>query len=699
MNDASPWSWFSMLSSLIKEPSAGGIFVCLENYSRWLWSTECAELLGEMRNPTGLSHNIIFDHVDKSNHSILNSYFNNILTKKTSFKTRFNITSKTCGQSTLEINCHRFENTEVGPLLIGWLQAPPQQSDSLIPLRIAGIALDASEAIVVMDTQERVLGVNRAYCEITGYSQEEVIGGPVISLLKGHIPVERLIEIREARRKAGKWSGDFTLQRKDGTERTGWCSVRSVFDTDGNETHIVATLIDRTRVVEAEQRIERLVSQDQLTGLPNRQTFLKHIAQACAFLERHENLSALIFMALDQFKFVNAADGYNAGDQLLKTFTQYLSQFIARDCVVARIGSDEFAILLEGLGSNSNTAADQAAHLAQQILDTCNQSNGLFQFSHKVDLSIGITLIRQGVTSPEQILRESALASYDVKNRGGNAYLFFDTELEKAVQHRMKIETGIRRTLNSGGFQLHYQPQVNASGLLTGVEALIRWPLQDGSFCSPVEFIPVAEATGLMPKLGHWVLERACQQLKQWAAHPVLRNVPIAVNVSAIQFNHSDFLSEVQALISEYEIDTSKLKMEITESIFASNVDSIAEKLNSLRDLGIKVALDDFGTGYSSLSYLRNLQFDQLKIDRSFVNKIEFDAKDMAIAKTIVTLAKSIGISVIAEGVESSGQRDLLNEMGCDEIQGYLVAKPMPVVELEMFVLDELLLVPHSKSK
>ncbi len=697
MNDASPWSWFSMLSSLVHEPSAGGIFVGLENSSKWMWSCECLELLGESRSPSEISHNIIFDYVDEPDRSMLQHHFNDTLTDNFSFKAGFNVISKAGSKSSLEINCRRFENAEFGSLLIGWLQVPFQKSDSLIPLRIAGIALDASEAIVVMDTQERVLGVNRAYCEITGYSQEEVIGGPVISMLKGHIPVERLVEIREARRKAGKWSGDFTLQRKDGSERTGWCSVRSVFDTDGNETHIVATLIDRTRVKEAEQHIERLVSQDQLTGLPNRQTFLKHMAKACTFNEHPESLSALVFVALDQFKFVNAADGYNAGDQLLQTFARYASQFIDRGCIVARIGSDEFGILLEGLGNNSNTAADQAAHLAQKILDACNQSNGLFQFSHKVDLSIGITLIRQGVSSPEQMLKEAALASYDVKNRGSNAYLFFDTELEQAVQHRMKIETGIRRTLDSGGFQLHYQPQVNATGLLTGVEALIRWPQPDGSYCSPVEFIPIAEGTGLMPKLGRWVLERACQQLKQWNAHPILRDVPIAVNVSAIQFNHADFLSEVQSLISEYEIDTSKLKMEITESIFASDVDSIAEKLNSLRDLGIRVALDDFGTGYSSLSYLRNLQFDQLKIDRSFVNQIEFDAKDMAIAKTIVTLAKSIGISVIAEGVESSGQRELLNAMGCDEIQGYLVAKPMSVVELEMFVIDEAFIAPYSQ--
>ncbi|MDZ7938737.1 MAG: EAL domain-containing protein [Rhodoferax sp.] len=435
----------------------------------------------------------------------------------------------------------------------------------------------------------------------------------------------------------------------------------------------------------AEETINTLAFYDQLTGLPNRQLLLDRLRQAMTLGERNGYFAAVLLIDLDHFKVLNDTLGHDVGDKLLQQVAQRLDECVHDGDTVARVGGDEFVVLLTNLGSNAQESAAAAEKVAEQILTHLNQVHQLGDVAHQGAASVGMTLFQGQRTSVDDVLKQSELAMYRAKETGRNTARFFDPEMQTAVLKHVALEKSLRAALQAKEFVLHYQPLVIGAGQLTGAEALIRWQHPQRGMVSPAEFIPMAEETGLIVPLGLWVLEAACFQLAEWSIRPERAHLTIAVNVSAQQFRHPQFVEQVLDILKRTGANARRLKLELTESLLVSDVEGTIEKMFALKAKGVGFSLDDFGTGYSSLSYLKRLPLDQLKIDQSFVRDVLVDPNDATIAKTIVTLAQSLGLAVIAEGVETQEQKDFLASHGCHAYQGYLFSKPLPIAQFEVF--------------
>ena len=419
---------------------------------------------------------------------------------------------------------------------------------------------------------------------------------------------------------------------------------------------------------------------DPLTVLANRR------ALTDAMRERGRSL-ALLFIDLDNFKAYNDTLGHDMGDQLLRQVAQRLRQMMREADCVARLGGDEFVVLLEELGADPRRAAIEAETLGQQILAALGQPYQLLGREHRSTPSIGIALFDERIEGVDGLLKHADLAMYQAKAAGRNTLCFFDTSMQAAVDQRVAMESDLRDGLQRNEMVLHYQPQVDEHGSIIGAEALVRWQHPRLGMVPPGEFIPLAEATRLILPLGNWVLRTACRQLASWAARPEMASLSLAVNVSAPQFHEPDFVDQVLAALAETGANPVRLKLELTESLLAENIDDIIGKMSELKRHGVGFSLDDFGTGYSSLSYLKRLPLDQLKIDQSFVRDVLTDANDATIARIIITLADNLGLMVIAEGVESEGQRQFLTANGCLAYQGYLFSRPVPITAFEHALL------------
>lgn len=454
----------------------------------------------------------------------------------------------------------------------------------------------------------------------------------------------------------------------------------------GQATQMVGTVQDITEHKAAENEIQQLAFSDPLTGLPNRRLLLDRLHQALAASARNIRQGALMLIDLDNFKTLNDTRGHDVGDQLLLQVAQRLGTCVRKGDTVARLGGDEFVVMLEDLSEPTQEAAEQAKIVGEKILATLNQPYRLASYEHHSTPSIGITLFGNRETSIDELLKQTDLAMYQAKAAGRNTLRFFDPEMQTVVFARAALESDLRQAVWQQQFLLHYQAQVDSSGRLIGVEALVRWQHPKRGMVSPADFIPFAEETGLILPLGHWVLETACRQLVAWATQPSMSHLTMAVNVSARQFSLPNFVEEVLALVDHTGANPQKLKLELTESLLLENAEDIVDKMVALKARGVGFALDDFGTGYSSLSYLKRLPLDQLKIDQSFVRNILTDPNDAAIAKMVVVLAESLGLTVIAEGVETEGQRDFLANNGCVTYQGYLFSRPLPIDDFEQFV-------------
>jgi predicted signal transduction protein with EAL and GGDEF domain len=371
---------------------------------------------------------------------------------------------------------------------------------------------------------------------------------------------------------------------------------------------------------------------------------------------------------------------------LLQQVAQRLLRCVRDGDTVARLGGDEFVLMLEGLSESAFDAATQAEAVGEQILGSLNQTYQFINYDYHSTPSIGITLFGEHPETLDEPLKRADLAMYQAKAAGRNTLRFFDPQMQAVVSSRAALESGLREALVKQQFSLYYQPQVTYAGQITGAEALVRWQHPERGLVSPAEFIPLAEDTGLILPLGQWVLETACRQLACWAAQPGLAHLTLAVNVSARQFHRSDFVAQVLAVLAHTGAKPQRLKLELTESLLVSNVEDVIAKMNALKTHGVGFSLDDFGTGYSSLSYLKRLPLDQLKIDQSFVRDILEDSNDAAIANMVIVLAATLGLSVIAEGVETEAQRDFLARQGCHAYQGYLFSRPLPLPGFEAFV-------------
>ncbi|MDD5249366.1 MAG: EAL domain-containing protein [Rhodocyclaceae bacterium] len=439
----------------------------------------------------------------------------------------------------------------------------------------------------------------------------------------------------------------------------------------------------------AAEEIQELAFYDPLTRLPNRRLLLDRLQQALVSSARGERGGALLFIDLDNFKTLNDTLGHDIGDLLLQQVAQRLVTCVREGDTVARLGGDEFIVMLEGLSENPQQAASQAELVGEKIRATLNHSYLLAGRHHRSTQSIGVTLFGGERATVEDLLKRADLAMYQAKAAGRATLRFFDPKMQAAVTARAALEIDLHQGLLHGQFLIYYQAQVDGRGRVTGAEALVRWQHPRRGLVSPADFIPLAEETGLILAIGQRVLETACAQLVAWAARRETAHLTVAVNVSARQFRHADFVDQVLAVLDYSGASPERLKLELTESLLLEDVDDVIAKMAALKAKGVEFSLDDFGTGYSSLSYLKRLPLYQLKIDQSFVRDILTDPNDAAIARTIVALAQSMGLGVIAEGVETEKQREFLARIGCHACQGYLFSRPVPLPEFERFLAGE----------
>ena len=459
-----------------------------------------------------------------------------------------------------------------------------------------------------------------------------------------------------------------------------------IFDTHHELIGVFGIGHDITERMEASEKINKLAFYDVLTGLPNRRLLLERLVRTLAACARHQRQGALLFIDLDNFKLINDTLGHDAGDLLLQQVAQRLTDSIRETDSVARLGGDEFVVMLEELSENPQEAAIQAGTVGEKILSALNQPYKLSIGEYHSSASIGIALFSHDQKNVEELLKRADMAMYRAKGAGRNTLSFFDPEMQAAISARALLETELREALHRRQFQLFYQPQGDVVGQTIGVEALIRWQHAERGLVSPGEFIPVAEESGLILPLGQWILETACAQLAAWARQPEMSHLTMAVNISVRQLRHTDFVNHVKTALEYTGANPHRLKLELTESLLINNIEDTISKMTTLKAMGVGFSLDEFGTGFSSLTYLKRLPLDQLKIDQEFVRDILIDGNDFAITKMIVALGDSLGLMVIAEGVESEAQRETLARQGCLAYQGYLFSRPLPLAEFEIFV-------------
>jgi diguanylate cyclase (GGDEF)-like protein/PAS domain S-box-containing protein len=537
----------------------------------------------------------------------------------------------------------------------------------------------------VTDADWKILRVNHSLSKITGFSADELLGRTP-SLINSETKLEITFEeIKHSIDAFSSWQGEVSDRRKDGAEFPAWVHISSVKDESGSTTHYVASFNDITMRKASEDEIRSLAFYDPLTKLPNRRLLMDRLEQALASGMRHHRKGALLFIDLDNFKTLNDTLGHDHGDLLLQQVAERLSRCTREGDTVARLGGDEFVIMLENLEENAFEALPQVEAVAIKILSELNQTYWLGANEHHSSPSIGVTLFGEKIETIAEPLKRADLAMYQAKAAGRNTVRYFDPKMQLMVSQRAALEEDLREAMFNDQFQLHYQAQLTDDGGLFGAEVLLRWIHPTRGMISPVEFIPLAEETGLIVILGYWVLNTAATQLALWATQEEFEDLSIAVNVSPSQFHHKNFVEQVLDVLELTGANPKRLKLELTEGFSIANIEDVIAKMARLKAIGVGFSLDDFGTGYSSLSYLKRLPLDQLKIDQSFVRDILIDPNDAAISKMVIVLAESLGLAVIAEGVETKEQQAFLAAQGCHAYQGYLFSKPIPVVEFEAY--------------
>ena len=549
-------------------------------------------------------------------------------------------------------------------------------------LRIAATTFLTQEGTLVTDSRGVILRVNPSFTDITGYSADEVVGCTPAVLRSNRHDAAFYRAMWAALLTKGRWQGEIVNRRKSGEVYPEWLTITAVKDASGATTHFVGVFQDITARKAAEDEIRNLAFYDPLTHLPNRRLLLDRLQQSVAASCRNNRYGALLFLDLDNFKLLNDSLGHDIGDQLLIDVAARLQASVREGDTVARLGGDEFVVMIEDLSEVSGEAAAQAEVTASKILIALSRPYQLPGQEYHGSSSIGVAMFRGREAGIDELLKRADLAMYQAKAAGRNTLRFFDPAMQASINQRSVLEGELHRALADREFVLHYQPQVDLADRCVGVEALIRWNHPRRGLVAPAEFISLAEESGLIQPIGHWVVEQAADRLAAWAGDPLTAGLSIAVNVSARQFHQGDFIDHLQATLRRSGADPARLKLEITESLLLADIDDAIAKMLALRGLGVGFVLDDFGTGYSSLSYLKRLPLDQIKIDRSFVNDVLTDPNDAAICRAVIALGKSLGLGVIAEGVETSSQWQLLRDEGCQIVQGFLHARPMAETDL-----------------
>ncbi|MEW6165374.1 MAG: EAL domain-containing protein [Pseudomonadota bacterium] len=549
-------------------------------------------------------------------------------------------------------------------------------------LRLAEkVFANSAQAILVTDAEARIVSVNPAFSEITGYAAEEALGENPRKFSSGRHDTAFYAAMWGALKKHGAWSGEVWDRRKNGSVYPKWLTINAVQDDEtGTVAHYVAIFSDITEQKENAARIEHLAYHDPLTGLPNRYALNARLAQSLADARRNGTHLAVFFLDLDRFKTINDSLGHDVGDQLLVAVAKRIRGALRESDTVARLGGDEFVVVVPGIAG-----PEDAARVAEKIVAEVGEPLVLAGHALHTSPSIGIGIFPTDGGSAETLLKNADAAMYHAKQHGRNNFRFFTADMNEAASERLLFETQLHHALDRHEFHLVFQPQVEiVGGRVVGVEALLRWHHPDHGEILPERFIPIAEEIGLIVPLGAWVLEEACRQAMSWeGGASALR---VAVNVSVHQLEDRHLVEQVAAVLTRTGLPAERLELEITESAVMRHPEAAIDRLRSLVALGVHFAIDDFGTGYSSLAYLKRLPNSRLKIDRSFVMDLETDPNDVAITEGIIALARSLGLVVTAEGIETPAQLGILREFGCGEGQGYLFSRPLAAAALREFL-------------
>ena len=554
-------------------------------------------------------------------------------------------------------------------------------------VRKLSLAVEQSpESIAITDIAGRIEYVNEAFLRNTGYTRDEVIGQNPRILQSGMTPPETYVGLWQALVAGQVWTGELYNRRKDGSDYIELAVISPIRDAAGVITHYLGVKEDITAKKQAEERIHHLAYYDSLTDLPNRRLLIERLQVALASNMQVGRLGALFYVDLDNFKTINDTLGHNLGDELLRQVATRLRESVAPGDSVAHLGGDDFIVLVPDLGADPLQAKARARDFGARIVACFHAPFLLDRAECRACASIGVTLFGQPRDTVEELLKQVEIALYQAKEAGRNALRFFDADMQALVIAQATLEADLHAALRQGEFLLHYQIQVDDTGKPIGAEALVRWQHPRRGLLAPGAFIGSAEKTGLIVPIGAWVLETACVQLAAWASRPEMRQFSLGVNVSARQFRQPDFVQRCLESFARTGVNPNRLKLEPTESLLQENVEDTIAKMSALRAHGVRFALDDFGTGYSSLTYLRRLPLDQLKIDQSFVSDLPGEPNACVIARAIIALGQSLGLAVIAEGVETAEQRAFLQSNGCLQYQGYFFGRPMPVGEFEAAV-------------
>ncbi len=546
-------------------------------------------------------------------------------------------------------------------------------------LRLSAMVFEAHDAMIITDDQGRIQRVNRRFVEMTGYSPEDVFGKTPSILKSGRHDDRFYRNLWKQLTDSGSWQGEIWNQRRNGEVYPQWTSISLIRDDKGTIIHFLSSMVDVSKQRRTEAEVEFLAYHDSLTGLPNRVLLFDRLNQALARSSRSGSIGASVFMDLDRFKNINDSLGHLVGDGMLKEFARRLKKLVRKDDTLARLGGDEFMMVLNELGPDQESATNKVLSIAEKFKASLAEPYHIREYELHTTSSIGVTLFSGDGETAEDIIRRADTAMYKAKEEGRNAIRFYLPEMQAQVRDRLAMENDMRIAMERDQFKLFFQPQIDIqTGELIGAEALLRWRHPERGYILPDHFIPIAEDTGLIVSLGEYVLREVCCRNRIW--HDAgLPKIPIAVNVSPVQFRRTDFLNQVNSILSDTQLSPHYLELEMTETAFMQNIVEVKDTLTQLKAQGVNIAIDDFGTGYSSLSYLNQMAIDKLKIDQSFIQNVSTDQNNATITKTIISMAQYLNLKTIGEGVETLDQFKFLQNSGCDEVQGFLFHEPVPM--------------------
>jgi diguanylate cyclase (GGDEF)-like protein/PAS domain S-box-containing protein len=550
-------------------------------------------------------------------------------------------------------------------------------------LRISEVAFETNDAIMITDAEANIVRVNQAFLDTTGYKQEEVIGKNPRMMNSGMHDKAFYAEMWQQLLNNGYWSGEIFDKRKNGEIYPKWIKITAVKNIQQQITHYVAVFNDLSERKRSQEEIRNLAFYDSLTKLPNRHLFLDRFSAALASAYRLNKFGAILLIDLDRFKILNDTLGHDYGDFLLIEVAIRLKACVREIDTVSRLGADEFVILVEDVGDNSEDTSLKVGLIAEKIRESLARPYYFNGHQLLSSSSIGVCLFDGSEKSIEELVQHAELAMYQAKSTGRNSIRFFDPVMQHKVTSHAAMENDLRHAIAQQQLHLYYQMQVDVNHRPLGAEALLRWIHPERGLVLPSVFVPIAEESALILEIGHWVLDTACRQLSIWSECNQTRDLTLAVNVSAKQFAVPDFVDQVANVLKTHNVNPARLKLELTESILLEDMAATVQKMHALKSLGVTLAIDDFGIGYSSLSYLKQLPLDQLKIDQGFVQGITKDGSDAMLVQTIIDLANNFRLNVIAEGVETQAQLTFLKHHECVAFQGFLFGMALPLKEFE----------------